>query len=169
VPRFLVHVLFGSLGAGIFYAVMPMGIAMAINAAIPYGLDSLTGTTAIKAFVGISVATILPMSAIAVVRSGRRAFYGRTDARPALFGHAGSGLRAARTYRQRAIAALALGLVSLLVAFALAVLLSCGAIAPSATLAVLYFSLGSVLGVLAAIESNDLRRTVNLGLLSGGA
>jgi hypothetical protein len=106
VLRFLIYVLFGSLGTGIFYAFLPMGIAMGINAAIPFGLDTLTGTTAIKIFAGVCAVTILPMSAIAVTRSGRRMFYGRTDARPALFGHAGSGLQAARIYSQRAIGAL---------------------------------------------------------------
>ena len=162
-PRFLIYVLFGSVGAGLFYAVIPIGIAMGINAVIPFGLDSLTGTTAIRTFAFVCVASILPVSTIAVTRSARRALFGRVDARPALLGHAGSGLQAAHTYKQRAVGGLTIGLLSLLAAFGLALFLSTGMVTPRAALVVPYLSLGSVLGVLIAIESNDLRRTVNRG------
>ena len=158
-PRFLIHVVAGTLGAGIFYSAMPMFLALGLNALWPFGLDALTATTQIKTFGVACVAVLIPMTALSVARSSRRMFFAATDGRPALFGRAGSGQRAQRTYKTRSLFALFTAIASAVAATSLAAYSAKQSIS-SLAIAVLCLCLLTVAAALAAIELNDLRRTV---------
>jgi hypothetical protein len=167
-PRFLVHAVAGTFGAGILYAALPMFLAMGLNALWPFGLDALTATTQIKMFGVACVAVLVPMTAFSVTRSSRRMFFAATDGRPALFCRVGSGLRAERIYKNRSLYALFTALVSAIVAAALAAY-SAKQATSSFAIPVLCLCLLTVAASLAAIELNDLRRTVRLTLYVGDA
>lgn len=160
--RFIVHVISGTLGAGISYAAVPMFLAMGINAIWPFGLDAIS-TTQIKLFCLACVAILVPMTAVAIVRSGRQMFFARTDGRPALFGRADGGLSAERRYKTRSLIAITIALLASVAACLLAVLLH-RQVVTSSPIAVLYLCLLAAAGTLVAGELNDLRRTIRLTL-----
>ena len=166
--RFLAHAIAGTLGAGIFYAALPMFFAMGINSLWPFGLDALSASNEIKVFGLVCIAILGPMTAVAVVRSSKRMFFASTDGRPALFGQAGFGLRGERTYKSRALVALSIALLSAVSATLLALLLHQQVVAGPA-IAVLYLFLLATAAGLAAVELNDLRRTVRLTLYATDA
>ena len=162
-PRFLIHAIAGTLGAGIFYCVMPMFMAMGLNALWPFGLDALTATTEIKVFGAACVIVLLPMTAVVIVRSSRRMFFSATDGRPALFGRARGGLAAERGYKTRALLSLTAAFFSAAAAAAIAAY-SAHQSTTGFAIPVLFLCLFTVAAGLAAIELNDLRRTVRLTL-----
>jgi hypothetical protein len=162
-PRFLLFVVVGSFGATLFYSFLPIALALSLNQLFPFGFDALPPTT-VRLFSLVCVALILPVSSIAVVRAGRRMFFGQSSGRPALLGFAGTGQVAARSYRRRTASALGASALSIVAAVALAFYASRAAQPTGFAPYVLALCLAAIAAVLVAIELNDLRRTANLGL-----
>lgn len=163
--RFLLFVAGGSLMTGMLWSLAPVAVAYGLNWLVPYNFEKFLGTTQLQHFVLASSVLILPISVLSVVRTGRRMHFNATDGRPALLGSAGSGSAAARIYSRRVRIALVVSGLGLIFAITSAKFLSSIAAAVQFPVITTSSCLLVVVGLLSAIEFNDLRRTANLGAL----
>ena len=160
--RFLIFVTSGVLVGGLFYGFAAAMLAQAINHWIPFGLDHFIGTPALDMFLSACIASTAVLSLVASVRTGRRMHFGAMDGRPALLGNLGHGRHAARGYARRAVAALLVAASALVTALGSAMVRTRVLEGGDFPALVVYACLVCTLGLVAAIELNDLWRTARL-------
>ncbi|MDP1983137.1 MAG: hypothetical protein Q8K23_11365 [Sulfuritalea sp.] len=146
---------------------LPIGTAFFVNWLVPFGMERFLNTDVLRQFLLVCVASIAPISVLSTIRVARRMHFQATDGRPTLLGYAGVGEHAAVVYSFRTKASAFVSAVALVVAFVGAVLL--GPAQTEFPAVVAYASLLFAVGLLSAIEFNDLRRTAIHGALQSGA
>jgi len=160
--RFVLLVIAGCIGPGIFYCFLPIVVARSVDVLIPFGFTSLENTTRIRIFFAACVLFMGPINILSVVRIARRWCFQANDGRPALFGVIEDDDGAVSAYGRRARWLLFLTSCSIALAFFVAWMISTSLVDQISPLIVLYACLGFTFFGLSAIEVNDLRRAAVL-------